>query len=200
MRPCRAWRCDARLEDRPAPWRRARDSGSRHCRARPALGRGLRAGDCPSQFVIGRMARSGGDREIRGGPGRVAHRLRAQSGGLLLFRPVGRDAGLRHRLDRFGEPARMIERMHGAREPGVAFVGRRRVALGQKIARLPHAVRRLSQASHHRGPGGPLRLRPRPRVRLRSRRKAFRAPARSSGAPPRPRPSASEAKPDRGIW
>ena len=134
-----------RLEDRPAPWRRARDPGPHHRRlrrvCRPRSSRRRLSG----QFVIGRVARSGGDREIGGGPGRVAHRLRAQSGGPLLFRPVGRDARLGHSLDGLGEPARMIERMHGAREPGVAFVGRRRVAFRQKIARLPHAVRGLRQ-------------------------------------------------------
>ena len=107
--------------------------------------RGLGAGDLPSQFVVGRVARSGGDREIRGCGRRVAHRLRAQSRGAQLFRAVRRDTRLGHGVDRFGKPARMIERMHGAGEPGVAFVGRRRVAFRQKIARLPHAVGGLRQ-------------------------------------------------------
>jgi hypothetical protein len=46
-----------------------------------SAGRGARAdgglGDCLRQFVIGRMARSGGDRKIRSGASRAAHRLRA---------------------------------------------------------------------------------------------------------------------------
>ena len=145
------------------------------------------------------VARSGGDRKVGGGSRRVAHRLRAQSRGAQLFGAVRRDARLRHRLDRIGEPARMIERMHGAREPGVAFVGRRRVGFRQKSARLPHAVRRLRQCRFvESGERGLAAGSPR-RVRSRSRGRAFRARARPCGAPPRPRPSASAAKPDRDI-
>ncbi len=41
----------------------------------------------------------------------------------------------------------MVERMHRARVPGVAYLGRRRVGLGQKIARLQQRLRRLPERS-----------------------------------------------------
>ena len=53
------------VEDPPAPWRRARDL-PHPCGARSSETRG--------QFVMAPVARPGGDGEIRGGPGRAAHR------------------------------------------------------------------------------------------------------------------------------